>query len=542
MYRAFKWRDRQNTSEHDRNRNGGGAAGRWRAGCNPSAQLISTPAQRVDPVAVAVFLAGALTAAAIVVLWAPYPAKSDVIGYPIFADYNPNNYAHAYYLAVGLFPIAALLIFLGLTRIGPRVGLAVPPSRGRLRPLVSPAEAERSLGSGADLAGQPSFRRGSSRRHGRSRPWIGDRRRIEPSVAERRARDDWLFVAGRLGVGCTRPVHVLAVDLGSQAGHSQFPGPIATVVGLSLVSAHTDVRVLSNNTVHHYSWFPAWLGLPLAAALFAWIVVSLRRAGPAAAAAIERRTVLLIAAPVALFVLVAAPTGRLGADRLVRSRAVSYRDEAGVTRLVALARCRGGAWAAPGRSSDRRRLGCVRQQLLGRRRGRLRDLRSAHHRGNVLAARRPRGTQLAGAPDRDLDLRRDLARAADARFLLWPAVLLLLAAVLKRFTPVRGAALGALTVVQAIVTPEMAAAVPIVAVVVAAYEWYWRPVRAPSARAFRRTIWLVIGAVASACAFAVYMASRGALGDVISVTRDSLAGQVQPGDSAQPGRGLAGEV
>ena len=77
---------------------------------------------------------------------APLSGKSTVIGYPIFDDFNPNNYGNAYYLTVGLFPIAALLIFLGLTRIGPRVGLAVPPSRGRLRPLAAPAEAEPLLG------------------------------------------------------------------------------------------------------------------------------------------------------------------------------------------------------------------------------------------------------------------------------------------------------------------------------------------------------------------------------------------------------------
>src|SRR5262249_4935872 len=85
-----------------------------------------------------------------------------------------------------------------------------------------------------------------------------------------------------------------------------------TVAGLSLVSAHTEVQVLSNNSVHHYPWFPAWLGVPLAAALFGWILVSLRRAGPAAAVAIERRSVLLIAAPVALFAVVAHIPGDLG--------------------------------------------------------------------------------------------------------------------------------------------------------------------------------------------------------------------------------------
>ena len=112
----------------------------------------------------------------------------------------------------------------------------------------------------------------------------------------------------------------------------------------------------------------------------------------------------------------------------------------------------------------------------------------------------------------------------DSRFLLWPIVLLLFAALLTRFTRVRALALGFLAVFQAIVTPEMAAAVPIVVIVLAAYEWYWRPPGISWTRAFRGTIWFAIAAVVTAVAFAIYMASRGALGDVISVTLDLLVG------------------
>ena len=113
----------------------------------------------------------------------------------------------------------------------------------------------------------------------------------------------------------------------------------------------------------------------------------------------------------------------------------------------------------------------------------------------------------------------------DSRFLLWPLVLLLLAAVLKRFTRVRAAALGFLTVFQAILTPEMAAAVPIVAVVVAAYEWYWRGPGAPLARGFSADD-LVCRSPPSPSQLrsAIYMASRGALGDLMSVTLVLLAG------------------
>ena len=109
-----------------------------RRGPRPSAFRLSA----LIRVAISILVAGGLTAAAIAALWGPLRTRADVIGYPIFANFNPYNYSRAYFLVVGFFPIAALLIFLGLTRIGHRVGLATPPSRGRLRPVTSLGEAE----------------------------------------------------------------------------------------------------------------------------------------------------------------------------------------------------------------------------------------------------------------------------------------------------------------------------------------------------------------------------------------------------------------
>ncbi len=105
--------------------------------------------------------------------------------------------------------------------------------------------------------------------------------------------------------------------------------------------------------------------------------------------------------------------------------------------------------------------------------------------------------------------------AADTRFILWPLVLLLFAALLKRPTTTRAVALGALAVVQAVVTPEMAPLVVCILIFLAAYEWYWRPSTATLAKAFRRTIWYAGTAAALSAACAIYMASRGAVWDVI---------------------------
>ena len=181
--------------------------------------------------------------------------------------------------------------------------------------------------------------------------------------------------------------------------------------------------------------------MPLAAALFGWILVSLRRAGTAAAAAIERRVVLLIAAPVALFVLVAHLPGDLGQINLFE-RAVGHRDDAG-----------GHGWL-PWRDV------VLTHGLLG-------DVAPAaagwHVFGNsywgAYAGSRSSSIPLAIVATYWL-LAYLVGRSwpmlliaalifvgtwlgtADARFLLWPMVLLLLAALLKRSTRVRAVALG----------------------------------------------------------------------------------------------------
>lgn len=83
---------------------------------------------------IAVLVAGGLTAALIVAQWGPLNVKATVVGYPIFNNFNPYVYSRGYELAVVLFPLATLVIFYALTWVGPRIGLATPARRGRVRP------------------------------------------------------------------------------------------------------------------------------------------------------------------------------------------------------------------------------------------------------------------------------------------------------------------------------------------------------------------------------------------------------------------------
>ena len=487
----------------------------------------SSPALRRSAairLAIAVLVSGAITAAAIVALWAPPGAKADVIGYPIFSDFNPHNYWYAYILVVGLFPVLALLLFLGLTRIGPRVGLAIPPSRGRLRPLAGSGQVEASLDADRSL---PTYGRVAAVARV---VVVGAVLGLEVAIASTHVWLSVLLVAAGyllfvgLGSVALRTVTSARPTWEIRLATVNSLGTPLTVAGLSLVSAHTEVHVLSSNSVHHYPWFPAWLAVPLAAALFVWILVSLGRAGLAAAAAIERRSVLLIAAPVALFSLVAHVPGDLGqiglfeeGQALTESMLLGHgwlpwRDVVLTHGLLADVGTTAVGWGLFGSSYW----------------GALAGLTLIFYPLAIVATfwllaylvGRSWPVVLIAA----LIFLDTWLGTSDPRFLLWPLVLLLLAALLKRHTRVRAVGLGLLAVAQAIVTPEMAPSVLIVVVVVAAYEWYWRRPAEPLGQAFRRTIWLVGAAVGSAFVFAIYMASRGALGDVIYVTVALVAG------------------
>jgi hypothetical protein len=482
-------------------------------------------------VAIALLYASVGTAVAVVVLWGPLRTKTDVIGYPIFANFNPYNYSRAYYLVVGAFPIAALLIFLALTRIGPRLGLATPPARGRLRPVTSPPETV------PELDEQPF---GIDGVKGRTvAAWrvafVGAVLGLEVGIASEHL---WLSLAlvvpgycaatGLASVGLGQIGSLRATGAQRLAAVNAL-GASLCVVGLALVSAHTQVHVLSDGSTRHYSWFPLWLALPVAAVLFAWTLRSLRHPGHAGATAIERRAALLIAAPVALLLLFAYLHGDIGQinlfeegqllaeSRLVGAGWLPWRDIVVTHGLLVdvfqtwtgFAVFGNSYWGAlAGGSLLFQPLYVLGMYFLF-----------------VYLVGRSWTLTLLGS----LIYLGTWLGPADPRLLLWPVILLVMAGLLKRPTRSGAAALGFLTVAEAILTPEALGSVLAVTVVLAAYESYWRPAGQPFAQAYRRTIWYAAGGVALAAGFAIYMASRGALGDVVYVTINLINGHTLDG-------------
>ena len=111
------------------------------------------------------------------------------------------------------------------------------------------------------------------------------------------------------------------------------------VAGLGGLSSSTEIEVTSTGVVHAYPWLLPWIALGAAAALLVVLAIALRRRhGRVATLGLERIAVVLVAAPVGLFVLLADLPGELGTfnsfeegqavagAELVRDGAFPWRD------------------------------------------------------------------------------------------------------------------------------------------------------------------------------------------------------------------------
>ncbi len=483
-------------------------------------------------IAISVLVAAGLATSAILALWGPLEVHTDVVGYPIFANFNVGNYFRLYYLGVGFFPLAALGIYLALSRWGARIGLPAA-AWGGLRPAAA-ADPGHALDPEPPLDdAAPALRSAVS--VGRTF-FVGAVLGFEGGIA---ADSIWAGLA--IGVTAYAVVAWLAARLLTDRGpwrEQPFEarlaalnavGAVLTVAGLLAVSMSTEVKVLSDGSVKHYDWFPAWLALPVGAALVALVGRYLWQARSAARLlAIERRALLLAATPVALLLLIQVMPGDLGAfdtfhygevlagGRLVEDGFFPWRDVVLTHGLLqdvvytfgeGIFGNSGWGWFAGSAVV----LGplylvsvyylCV--YLLGR---------------NWL---------LVGFAV--LVLADALIAPNQFRLILWPPILLVLAALLERATRPRAIGLAALVVAQGILTPETAPAPIAVAAVLVLYEWYWRRPGTPIRAAFPRTIWVAATGIALGVAFAIYLAASGALDDYLYISTRLLHGHALSG-------------
>jgi hypothetical protein len=432
---------------------------------------------------------------------------TDVVGYPIFADFNVDRYLWIYVLWVAFFPLAAVAIDMALSRLT-RSRLRGPASAPRPRPATDNSDSTRAT-PGVEL-----FRTA----------FVGLVLGVEVSIGWDRSGRSFLLVC------LITTVLYVAIALRIAALAERFRGrslsyperlaavnifaSLLTVVGLYSVSKATKMEVLATGNVHGYPWFPLWLALLLTACLVAVAVVGMRRAAPRIHA-LERRFILLVPAPILLLLVLAELPGELGpidffhegeglaAAQLTADGAVPWRDLMFIHGLLhdiliptfSLGIFGNTRWGgAAGASVLIFPIYWLSQYFLfvylfGR---------------NVLFLI---GTQVAVVLG--------LIHHAHLRFLLLPFALLLLAAVLNKATWPRMAGLAAVIGAQAVVTPEATIFLPACFAVLVFFELSSYDRRLPFRLNFRRTLGTAAAGLVLLGVFALVLASLHALDDFV---------------------------
>jgi hypothetical protein len=435
-----------------------------------------------------------------------------VVGYPIHSSFNFRRYFWIYYLAVAAFPLLTVGLFLLVVRLGfpaLRSSLREPRDATEEREEDEPAPAGRArlafafaralvVGAVFGLEAAATFPEVA-------RPILGVAVPVALAYCAVLGAGAWL--AGRLARSRGTDVERLAIG-------NALAAPFA-VAGLAAVAARTQIVVAVDGTVRDYTWLPAWLALAATAALLAWAVATLRRAGPARRARrLERSFLVLVAGPVSLFLLTAGLPGVAGpldafhegewlaAARLTADGAFPWRDLMAahglltdvVSPLLTFALFEDSRWASiAGATVILHPLYWVSLYFL------CAYLFRRHWMFLVL-------TQLAivlGA----------LHGLPHFRAVLVPPALMLLAALLRAPTWPRAAGFTFVAIVQAILTPEATPLVGALFATVLAYDVYARERGRPLAVTFRRTLRCAAAGTVALLAWFAFLATQGALDD-----------------------------
>jgi hypothetical protein len=234
-------------------------------------------------------------------IWVSLPrdlsVRTDVVGFPTFINFNVNRYFWAYGLGAVLFPVATFVLYAGFQWFARR-GQPREPRRLRFVGESEPIPAGNPVLNRLALIASALF--------------VGAVFGLELSIRNLRV-SGWTLARVSLAYAALAVVVALALawllarpfwQLLATVNAAAIP---LTIVGLYGVSKTTKVRVSADGAIHHYGFLPLWLALGATLALLGWLALSWRRLGGFAAAhAIERRAILAIAVPVALFLYVAA--------------------------------------------------------------------------------------------------------------------------------------------------------------------------------------------------------------------------------------------
>ncbi len=478
---------------------------------------------------VAGLISGLVAAAVILVLARRIPVTnsvhSDIVGYPLLADYNADRYADMWYLGMIGWPLLTMALFLGSRRVLQAAGLV---SRARLAFHISRVEAA------LPPAAEPEDR-GIEQVAGAARV-------VSVGLV-------WGFVGAivrdNVGFGFWRDLVIVAfvyvLGVVAAAGiaaslRSQSPyraararilstlnalGGAVTVVGLIVVSQVTELVTVSDHVSHSMHWLPLVVGVPLAALVAGLAGIGLWRArnsGVNQVRVVERRTLFLVAVPVVIFLSTAVLVGGQGPMgvfeqgqqivtlRLLHLGEVPWRDFLPYHGLMVdtLFNALGykllsaSAWGAIAGAA----LVIVPLTWLTL---------------YLFAYRVVGGSWAATLTVLFLIFNSTIMTAGGTRILMWPLLLLLLGLTFDRRSRAAAFSTGIGLALSSLLVPEATYAVPAAAVALLAYDAYharWRDLSS-LAGDFRLSLWALAGGIASVAALLVLLASVHAVGGFV---------------------------
>ena len=479
----------------------------------------------------AIALSGLITYA----LWHRVPgslsASTDIVGYPIFANFDIARYFDAFDLIVFVFPLLVVLSYHGLAWRGP---LRKPQETRALRPVVSAGARDGSTPRG-DLApssvrsvygfvaavarlalpaGAVALEVSSARAPGASVPTTSGVVSgiaylvvvIGASVLTSRVfmRDEATHQDGRTAGGVRA-----ATIMRSGAG-------LVVVPLLFFVSRSTSVTVQSDHRVVHYPWLPAWFVLSVSAVLLSWFLRRVSRARTQREIESTGTAVLtFVVGPILLFLCVTALPGAFGlfggfddgqglsAAQLTFHGFFPWKDlffihglladvfDSGVGMLV-FSNSRWGSFAGS-------TMFVYAITFLG------------FYYFAAYFARRNRLLVLGVSAAIVLGL---LGGFAD-RFAFAPILLILFDTLLRRRSRLWSGVFMAVLVVEAILTPEVGLLALGLIVTLFLFEWFGRTPGTAIAPSFFRTLWCLTFGLAFTAVWFAFLAAAGALSGFI---------------------------
>ena len=514
-------------------------------------------------------LAAILAAAVCDGLWRLLPQRltvtTDIVGYPIFSDFDPNRYSDAFYLVGLVFPLmaAAFFTFLPIGTGGRRRSPRVP-----VRPVRLIGSGQVGLDTTDDDAGDVTGDDAGDADH-RDDDHESAADVLRLNVLRRGVRvlvpagavaacvgvagsgrsphmTGWSLAAGAVyAVG----VPVVARSLLHRGARGDAARLLATVNGaaamvvlplLYLVSRGTSVVVETGHQVKRYPWLPLWLLVPVLGAVVWWYARRLARAASTEdVIGAEGSVLTYVVGPALLFVLIASLSGPLDvtffgfddahtfttAHLTFAHGLFPWRDLffihgvypdilAGQLGMSVFDASRWGSTA--GVTMFLIPSLWLSLYVFAAYFGRRNRLLAA---GLVaVTALWLTGERLAGA---GLALGRDVQAYSSGsyRFAFVPLVLVLFDQTLRRRSPAWCAALMAALVAQAILVPETAIMAGAMLLTLMVFEWAGRAPGARWAPSLARTWWCAGFGVLFVSAWVVFLAATGALAGFVDYFR-----------------------